>query len=147
MTALKKTPGRWPICRKAKEDLSCLPTLDIEDIDPDIQTLEETSGYEHTDACCHELPTSGIFISTTRPSGSNRCRQNPCPWSRFSATACRSSAQPGTAIMKSPRLTDLYTGGMGLSHQCRHPLCRTAKHCLPVTFSENACVSESGKNV
>ena len=140
---IKKDTRALADLQEAKEDLSCLPTLDIEDIDPDIQTLEETSGYEHTDACCYELPTSGIFYFTTA-FGLQPLPSELLPLVPF---FCHSLPLIGTArhsYHEIARLTDLYTGGMGLSINAGTRFAdNRGNDCLPVMTFSGKCLSRN----
>jgi len=44
-----------------KEDVSCLPTLDLEEIFPTVQIVKASIAYDTVPATCYGQPTSGIF--------------------------------------------------------------------------------------
>ena len=100
--------------QETKENLSCLPTLEIEDIEPDIQTIDVTPGYGNTDVGCYELSTSGIFYLTSA-FGLQPMAAELLPLVPF---FCHSLTLIGTArhsYNEIAQLIDLYTGGIGLS--------------------------------
>lgn len=129
--------------QETKEDLSCLPTLEIEDIAPDIQTVHETPGYENTDAACYELPTSGIFYLTSafglKPLSSEQLPLVPffCHCLPLIGTARRSYHEIA-------RLIDLYTGGIGLSINAATNFAEPEEDaCLPVMTYSAKCLSRN----
>ncbi len=127
----------------AKENLECLPTLEIEDIEPDIQTVEETTGYDNTDACCYELPTSGIFYLTSAL-GLQPLKPELVPLVPF---FCHSLTLIGTArhsYTEIAQLIDLYTGGIGLSINAGTNFAETKENaCLPIMSFAAKCLSRN----
>ncbi|MFC1826234.1 insulinase family protein, partial [Thermodesulfobacteriota bacterium] len=47
--------------QESKEDVSCLPTLVLEDIPPTVQSVKASAAYDAVPAVCYRQPTSGIF--------------------------------------------------------------------------------------
>ncbi|MBC2714413.1 MAG: peptidase M16 [Desulfobacteraceae bacterium] len=129
--------------QEAKENLSCLPTLEIEDIEPDIQTVDETPGYDNTDACCYELPTSGIFYFSSA-FGLQPLAADLLPLVPF---FCHSLTLVGTArhsYNEIAQLIDLYTGGIGLSINAGTNFAETNENsCLPVMSFAAKCLSRN----
>jgi Zn-dependent M16 (insulinase) family peptidase len=129
--------------QEAKEDLSCLPTLEIEDIGPDIPTVPETPGYDHTDACCYELPTSGIFYLTSA-FGLQPLKPELLPLIPF---FCHSLTLIGTlrhSYNEIAQLIDLYTGGIGLSINAAADFSDTDENaCLPIMSFAAKCLSRN----
>jgi Zn-dependent M16 (insulinase) family peptidase len=129
--------------QETKENLSCLPTLEIEDIGPDIPTVPETLGFEHTDACCYELPTSGIFYLISA-FGLQPLAPKSLPLVPF---FCHSLTLIGTerhSYEEIAQLIDLYTGGMGLSINAGTDFSDTTEDaCLPIMSFAAKCLSRN----
>lgn len=129
--------------QNAKENLSCLPTLEIEDIAPDIQTVDETPGYENTDACCYELPTSGIFYLTSA-FGLQPLTPELLPLVPFFCHALTLIGTKRHTYNEIAQLVDLYTGGMGLSINAGTDFSDTNKNtCLPIMSFAAKCLSRN----
>ncbi len=129
--------------QEAKENLSCLPTLEIKDIPPKIQTMTETPGYDGTDALCYEQPTSGIFYLTTA-FGLQALSSDLLPLVPF---FCHSLPLIGTtrhSYHEIARLMDLYTGGMGLAISAGTRFADNQENeCLPVMTFSAKCLSRN----
>ena len=133
--------------QEAKENLSCLPTLEIEDIGPDIPTVPETPGYDHTDACCYEVPTSGIFYLTSA-FGLQPLKPELVALVPF---FCHSLTLIGTSrhsYNEIAQLIDLYTGGIGLSINAGANFADTDENaCLPIMSFAAKCLSRNQKKM
>jgi len=129
--------------QEAKENLSCLPTLEIEDIAPDIPTVKMTPGYDTTDAGCYELPTSGIFYLTSA-FGLQPLSPELLPLIPF---FCHSLTLIGTSRRSYndvAQLIDLYTGGIGLSISAGADFANTDENaCLPIMSFAAKCLSRN----
>ena len=140
---IKKDTRALSDLQEMKENLSCLPTLEIEDIEPDIQTVHETPGYEDTDACCYELPTSGIFYLTSA-FGLQPLVPELLPLVPF---FCNCLPLIGTArhsYNEIARMIDLYTGGIGLSINAGTNFNDPEENaCLPVMTFSAKCLSRN----
>ncbi|MDX9819977.1 MAG: insulinase family protein, partial [Desulfococcus multivorans] len=129
--------------QEAKENLDCLPTLEISDIDPAIQTVPETQGYATT-AACYEVPTSGIFYLT----GAFGLSGLPADLTALVPFFCHSLTHMGTArrgYHDLARRMDLYTGGIHLFVNAGTDFARGENQdsCLPkITFSAK-CLSRN----
>lgn len=128
--------------QESKEDLSCLPTLGMGDIPPDIQTVDETKGYSSA-ITTYELPTSGIFYLN----GAIGLAPLPSELLDFIPLFCHALMNGGTAKHSHgeiAHLTDLYTGGMGLSAAAdvdfREP---DGAGCLPLLRFSAKCLSRN----
>ncbi len=127
----------------AKEDLSCLPTLEIEDIAPDIQTVDKTPGYANTDASCYELPTSGIFYLTSA-FGLQPLAPKLLPLVPFFCHCLPLIGTKKHSYTEIAQLIDLYTGGMGLSINAGPDFSDTKKNaCLPIMSFVAKCLSRN----
>lgn len=129
--------------QEAKEDLSCLPTLEIEDIAPDIQTVDETPGYDDADACCYELPTSGIFY-TTFAFGLQPLDAELIPLVPFFCHCLPLIGTTRRSYNEIARLIDLYTGGIGLNVTAGTDFSIPEENaCLPVVTFSAKCLSRN----
>lgn len=99
------------------EDVSCLPTLELEDIPPSVKSVKETTRYG-TAAAYYNQPTSGIFYFEAA-AGAGSFRKQLIPLIPF---FCFALPRIGTAVhdyTEMAQLIDAYTGGIGFSsHSC-----------------------------
>ena len=136
---IRKDTESLKLLQEKEEDLSCLPTLEIEDIPPSIKIIDSTDTYPSEVATYFEQPTSGIFYFTAAI-GAGDLEQDLLPYVPFFSHAF---TKVGTALhdyTEIVRKIDAYTGGMGLSAHARtqfgHP-----GVCLPfVTFNGKCLV-------
>lgn len=120
--------------QETNEDLSCLPTLQLDDIPPDIQKVAESDDYTRLPARCYRQPTSGIFYFTTAIGLAGL----PPELAALVPFFCYCLPKIGT---KDESYTDIvrkistYTGGIGLAPQARTRF-DDSGNCLPyITFS------------
>ncbi|MCP4372424.1 MAG: peptidase M16 [Deltaproteobacteria bacterium] len=100
------------------EDVSNLPTLEIEDIPSTIQKVNETAGSDKMAAACYKQPTSGIFYLSVA-AGTELIKKELISLVPF---FCFAISKIGTAIRdysEMARRIDAYTGGIGLSAHSR----------------------------
>ncbi|MFH2046134.1 MAG: insulinase family protein [Pseudomonadota bacterium] len=101
-----------------KEDLSCLPTLEISDIPPSIESVKESSLYGDTPVSCYEQPTGGILYFTA-VAETQTLEERLIPLVPF---FCFAFSKMGTSLRDYSDMAqriDLYTGGIGLSSNVR----------------------------
>jgi Zn-dependent M16 (insulinase) family peptidase len=133
--------------QESKEDLACLPTLEITDIPPDIPTVSESTnplnGYAATSATYYELPTSGIFYMTAAV-GLDPLPADLLP---LMPVFCHALIRCGTArhdYAEIAHLLDLYTGGMGLSVVAGTSFDKTRENdCMPMMTFSAKCLSRN----
>ncbi|MFZ2633908.1 MAG: insulinase family protein [Desulfosalsimonadaceae bacterium] len=133
--------------QESKEDLACLPTLQITDIPPDIPTVSESTnpsnGYAATSATCYELPTSGIFYLTAAVG----LEPLPADLLPLMPVFCHSLIRCGTAkhtYAEIAHLLDLYTGGMGLSVVAGTSFDTARENdCMPMMTFSAKCLSRN----
>lgn len=117
------------------EDTSYLPTLEIGDIPPEIQTVEKALPCNNLPAVFYSQPTSGIMYFST-VGGISQIPGNLIPLIPF---FCTTLPRIGTTVhdyTEIAQLVDLHTGGIGLGAQTR------------TSFNKNSCtpfVSFHGK--
>lgn len=128
--------------QESKEDLACLPTLQITDITPDIPIVSESNGYDGT-AACYELPTSGIFYLTAAVG----LEPLPSGLLPLMPLFCHALTRCGTArhtYAEIAHLLDLYTGGLGLSVVAGTRFDKDKGHdCMPMMTFSAKCLSRN----
>ncbi|RJP86605.1 MAG: peptidase M16 [Desulfobacteraceae bacterium] len=128
--------------QESREDIDCLPTLQITDIPPDIPTVSESDGYTIS-ATCYELPTSGIFYLTAAIG----LGPLPADLMPLMPVFCHSLLRCGTAkhtYAEIAHLLDLYTGGMGLSVVAGTRFDKPqGNDCLPMISFSAKCLSRN----
>ncbi len=94
------------------EDLSRLPTLELEDIPPSVSSVKESGSYPGIPAVCYNKPVSGIFYFTAAL-GITGINQRLRPLIPF---FCHVFPRIGTVhhnYAEIAQLIDAYTGGIG----------------------------------
>ncbi len=124
------------------EDLSCLPTLKLEDISPDINTVSESSIIPDYSLYRYEQPVSGIAYYTA-VLGLNSLPLELIPLVPF---FCHTITRMGTKdydYVEMARKIDQYTGGLELSVSAGSNFHGDKNNCMPfVTFS-GKCLSRN----
>ncbi len=142
--------------QETPEDLSLLPTLNIADIPPSVQTMAETDPKTWTrnlksgtaalrfPISVYQQPTSGIFyLSAAAGAGSLENRLLPLvPFFCFAFPKIGTARRNYSDMV---RLIDAYTGGIGVAAHARNDFGGTAD-CLPfVTFNGKSLVRNTAK--
>lgn len=138
LNKIKKDAKTLMSLQESKEDVSCLPTLEIEDIPPSISSVEETTGYGKPMITCYSQPTSGIFYFTAA-AGTASLQKQMIPLVPF---FCFALPKIGTALRdytEIAQLIDAYTGGIGLSSHARTSF-EGAGDCLPFISFGGKCL-------
>ncbi|MCP4693401.1 MAG: peptidase M16 [Desulfobacterales bacterium] len=111
---LKKDAEALRLRQEMDENVSCLPTLELEDIPPSVRAAPESDAHPGVPGACYQQPTSGIFYFTSFAGvGSLEPRLMP-----LAPVFCHVFPKIGTALRDyadMARLMDAYTGGVGLS--------------------------------
>ena len=126
------------------EDISCLPTLQLEDIPPSIKSIKETGGY-NTECVCYNQPTSGIFYFEAAAGGLD-LRSHLLPLVPF---FCFAFPRMGTAVRdytEMAQLIDAYTGGIGASSHSRTSFEKKSS-CLPFISFSGKCLVRNQKKM
>ena len=127
--ALVKDAQTLQALQESKDDISCLPTLQIEDIPPTVHKIAATGAVEPTPATCYQQATSGIFYFTSAW-GAGCLEERLLPLVPF---FCYALPKSGTAIhdfAAMARRIDLYTGGIIMSANARQHYSASGR-CLP----------------
>ncbi len=128
----------------SQEDVSCLPTLVLEDIPPTVQSVKASDADDTVPAVCYHQPTSGIFYFAA-VAGSGFLPRNLIPMVPF---FCYAFSKMGTSVRDysaMAQLIDAYTGGISLACQARTDF-NVAGVCLPlVSFNAKCLVRNQSK--
>ncbi len=141
---IKENAKNLKLLQEEKEDVSSLPTLELEDIPPLVQSVHETDAYNTAPAVCYSQPTSGIFYFSAA-AGTGTLRRRLIPLVPF---FCHTINKIGTTLhdyTEIAQLIDAYTGGIGLSAHARTSF-EERGHCIPfVSFNGKCLVRNQGK--
>jgi Zn-dependent M16 (insulinase) family peptidase len=123
------------------EDVSCLPTLEREDIPPEVETVRETEFRPQTGMFTYDQPTSGIaYISLAAGTGAlEGDLMDLVP------IFCYALPKIGTAQSDYVQLVqriDRYTGGITLSAQSRTGFDDSAA-CVPYVLVNGKCLDRN----
>ena len=125
-------------------DVSCLPTLQIEDIPASVPTVKETGFDRKLSVTFYNQPTSGIFYFAAS-AGTGVLTQELIPWAPF---FCYALTRAGTSLhhyTEMARRIDAYTGGIGLATHARTRYDQ-GRTCLPfISFSGKCLVRNQEK--
>ncbi len=129
--------------QEAKEDLSCLPTLEKEDISPSVNTVAPVGEFETPPVTLYEQPTLGILYFSA-VMGIETLPEDMIPMLPF---FCYALTRMGTKFhyySDISQLIDLYTGGMGLSVNAgTRFLDSSDNNCLPIVTFNSKCLSRN----
>ena len=131
--------------QEGTEDVSCLPTLALDDIPPSVERVKASSTYPSSSISCYSQPTSGIFYFLAA-AGSGLLSEKQIPLVPF---FCHAFTKIGTSVhtyTELARLIDAYTGGMSLSYHARTGFDGTAE-CLPIIAFNAKCLVRNQDNM
>ncbi|AOY59864.1 insulinase family protein [Desulfococcus multivorans] len=127
--------------QEAEENLSVLPTLEIEDIPPSIHSVASAEPYGPGPATWYAQSTSGIFYFTAA-AGVGGLPGNLVPLVPF---FCYAFPKVGTArrdYIQLARLIDRYTGGIGLAAHTRTHYGEN-RPCMPFVTLGGKCLARN----
>ena len=124
--------------QEEKEDVSYLPTLEIEDIPPSVQTVQESKTYCRGTSSCYNQPTYGIFyFSSAAGTGSLQNQMlHLVPFFCYAFPKTGTKSRPYTDLA---RLLDAYTGGFSLSSHA-HTNFEGTGSCIPFITLNGKCL-------
>ncbi len=128
--------------QEEKEDVSCLPTLEIEDIQPFVQIVHESKTYcTAGTASCYNQPTYGIFYFSAA-AGAGALQNQMLHLVPFFCFAFSKTGTKSKKYTELAQIIDAYTGGIGLSASARTSFKGTGSAaCLPfITFNGKCLV-------
>jgi Zn-dependent M16 (insulinase) family peptidase len=130
--------------QEEKEDFSCLPTLEIEDIPPSIQTVQESKTYCRGISSCYNQPTYGIFYFSSA-AGTGSLQDQMLHLVPFFCYAFPKTGTKSRSYTDLARLIDAYTGGISLSSHA-HTNFEGTGSCIPfITFNAKCLVRNQSK--
>jgi presequence protease len=125
-----------------QEDVSCLPTLKLEDISPDINTLSESGMLPDYAITQYEQPTSGIFYYTAVLGLSSIPEKLSPLIPLFCHTLTRIGAKDADYVEIARRI-DQYTGGLGLMVSASNHFHGGENTCMPLVTFSGKCLSRN----
>lgn len=128
-----------------EEDLSCLPTIELEEIPSEIVTVEASKAFSKLPITCYPQPTSGIFYY----SSVIKVEAIPDKLIQFIPFFCSAFNRMGTSkndYIKLAQLIDAYTGGIGLSSHARTKF-NNERECLPFISFSGKCLNRNIDNM
>jgi Zn-dependent M16 (insulinase) family peptidase len=129
------------VLQETTEDISILPTLDLEDIPVDIHTIPASRCSGATTAACYNQPTSGIFYTTTAMGiGNLDAAQLPLvPFFCYVLPRLGTRKHDFTEIVQR---IDAYTGGISLASSARTRF-DDAGMCIPFVTINGKCLNRN----
>ena len=127
--------------QETDDDLSCLPTLQREDIPPSVPIVKETAYDRKSAVTRYSQPTSGIFYFAAS-AGTGALPQQLIPWAPF---FCYALTRTGTALhdyTEMARRIDAFTGGIGLATHARTRYDQGGS-CLPFISFSGKCLDRN----
>ena len=127
--------------QEQRENVSCLPTLELEDIPPSVHMIKQTDGFDHSPGIFYNQPTAGIFyVSLAAGNGILDTRLL-----KLVPLFCRAFCRVGTATHDYAQMAqriDRYTGGIGLGASARTGFDETGA-CIPYVSFNAKCLEQN----
>ncbi len=124
-----------------KEDLVCLPTLELTDIPVDIEKITESARFSEIPAVFYESETSGIFYFCAA-AGCGRIEVADIPLVPFFCFAITRIGTGKRDFAEMAKRIDQYTGGIGFGANA-HTAFTTAGSCLPFVSVNGKCLNRN----
>jgi len=127
------------------EDLSCLPTLALNEIPPSIQKVKPGNAFPGAAATCYAQPTAGI-VYFMAAAGAGALPPEIVP---LTALFCSALPRMGTAKRDYAEMAQriaLYTGGIGLAPVV-HTGFAPGGNCIPFTTFGGKCLERNQANM
>lgn len=125
----------------SEEDLSCLPTLEVSDVPPDVTVVHPDSGYEAVPAACYRKPTSGIFYLVSA-AGLDGVPDDLLGLMPFFCTAFTRLGTKKRDYASLARAMSAVTGGIGLDCHARSRYA-PSQACLPFVSFNGKCLNRN----
>jgi Zn-dependent M16 (insulinase) family peptidase len=134
LTHIRKDAGALKKLQETQENLACLPTLQRDDIPPDVVRIAPSPGPFQPPVWTYDQATSGIFYFSGGL-GAGRIESRLLPLVPFFCYAVSKTGTRDCDYTQMARRMDLYTGGVGFSANARTRF-DDSGDCLPfVSFS------------
>jgi len=133
--------------QEAKEDLSCLPTLERDDIAPSVASVTPSGEKQDPPVTLYEQPTVGIFYfsAVMGVAALEEDLLSLLPFFCYSLTRVGTKSHAPSDISQ---LIDLYTGGMSLSVSAGNRFEESFESsCLPIVTLNSKCLSRNRENM
>lgn len=138
---INKDAKALKILQESSEDISILPTLELEDIPPMVKSVLPASMDTSLPAQWYEQPTSGIFYYTS-VAGIGTLSASLMPLVPFFCYAFSKSGTRKHDYTEIARLLSTYTGGLGLSANVRTRY-EDPGECLPFISFSGKCLNRN----
>ena len=124
----------------SEEDISCLPTLALSDIPPDVSTYAPTKISQKVPLWCYDQPTSGIFYLSLTASAI--VAEPLLPLVPFFCYAFTKMGTRRHTYIEIARRIDATTGGLGVGANARAPW-NQSNICLPLLSVNAKCLARN----
>lgn len=125
----------------SKEDVTCLPTLELADIPAAVPRVESTSVFDSIPAVSYCQPTTGIFYFASAIDAGG-LSQELIPLVPFFSYAIPKIGTGKSSYVEMVRRMDLATGGLGLSAHARTTFTQHGE-CLPFVSFNAKCLNRN----
>ena len=126
--------------QESKEDLGCLPTLQLTDIPPEVVSYAPTKIDDHLALWQYVQPTSGIFYFNITAGGGASAAL--LPWVPFFCFAFTKMGTSEHTYTEMARRIDASTGGLSLGANARAPW-NQPQTCLPLVSLNAKCLARN----
>jgi hypothetical protein len=136
-----KNSSRLEELQGKKEDLSCLPTLELSDIPSSVDDVKEAASYAGLPVSCYEQPTGGICYFNTAAGGGLTDEKMLSLVPFF----CFAFSRTGTLLRDYSDMAkrmDTYTGGISLSANARREFGMNGC-CVPFISFSGKCLARN----
>jgi len=127
--------------QEVREDVTCLPTLDIDDIPASVHVVPESDAFLSAPAACFSQPTSGIFYLAAAI-GAGMLTEKQIPLAPFFCYALPKMGTKRRVYTDIVRLIDAHTGGFSLSSVARTRFEKDSP-CMPYLSVNAKCLSRN----
>ena len=129
----------------AKEDIACLPTLELDDIPPDVKRVAAADMAHPAFLYPYSLPTSGIlyYTSVIGIDGVDPAHLNLVPFFAYVFSKMGSSTRNYVELA---RAISAYTGGIQMSAHARSGYLQTGG-CLPLLSLSGKCLDRNSEKM
>ncbi|MBU0993538.1 MAG: insulinase family protein [Proteobacteria bacterium] len=138
---IREDSQKLTLLQETKEDLSCLPTLGLDEIPPQIKTVDATREVSEPPLFCYHQSTSGIFyyssIAETGMLPDKLIEMAP-----FFATSFSKTGTKKHSYVELARMIDAKTGGIGLSTHVRTRY-DGSEACMPFISFSGKCLNRN----
>ncbi len=126
--------------QESDEDISCLPTLQLTDIPPDVPSCSPSSIASNIPLWSYAQPTSGIFYF--QGAAGVNVPMDLLPWVPFFCYAFTKIGTEKSSYTQIARRIDAVTGGLALGAHARSPWGRN-QTCLPLINIKAKCLTRN----